>query len=417
MLPILGLLLALKFSQTLPPREGAPETTPAVEAHVGRGYELEKDDRFAKAAEEFEAALALAPQLERIRYQLAVCYFSLGRDRDARREFEILRGQTHNDPSVAYFIGRISLAERDFDGAILEFQSIVRRPPFPDTAYYLGAAYLKNGNLRASEEWLKRAEPLNQRDFRVPDRLARIYQREGRAAEAKKAYERAAVLRQSYNRAAEEGVACSRALERGTPAEARDSCSTLFRPDDPDQLTLLGMIYGQHGLYEEAVAPLQRAAWLDPDSYEIEHNLGLTWFRLKRYEEARAPLERAVALRPDFFDSNALLGAALFLLKDDVKAYGVLHHAHQLNPDDRDTTELLFKLASILAARNFEARNYSDAAKYLLEAENLNPQDPEVHARLAELYRRTGELRRAEIERQTVTRMAAPARKKPAPGE
>jgi tetratricopeptide (TPR) repeat protein len=413
MLATFALLLILQAGST--PRAGGTANAPDVQAHVGRGYELEKDERFATAADEFEAALALAPQLDRIRYQLGVCYFALGRDDDARREFELLRRQTHHDPSVIYFIGRISLAQHDFDGAIREFQSVAKQPPFPDTAYYLGAAYLEKGDLAASEKWLRLAEPLSPRDFRIPDHLARIYQREGRSADAEKEYARAAGLRENYNNAAVQAVACSRALETGAVDAARDACGRLRQPDDPDRLTLLGMIYGQHGRYEDAIAPLQRAAALDPDSYEIEHNLGLTFFRLKRYREARAPLERAVALRPDFFDSNALLGATLFLLKDDLKAYSVLHHAHALNPEDRDTAELLFKLASILAARDFGAENYPDAAKYLLEAESLRPQDPEVHARLADLYSRTGDPIRAESERQTAEKAAGSVRKQRLP--
>ena len=371
---------------------------------MGRGYEFEKDDRFANAAGEFEAALALAPGLARIRYQLGVCYFALGRDDDARRQFERLR--THNDASVVYFIGRLDLTGHDDDGAIREFQRIVQQPPFPDTAYYLASAYLEKGDLASAEKWLNRAQPLNPRDFRIPDHLARIYQRQGRASEAEKQYARASELRQNYDRAAEAGIACSHALETGTAEEWRDACARLFQPDDPDRLTLLGMIYGQHGHYAEALAPLERAAALDPSSYEIEHNLGLTYFRLKRYREARAPLERAVALRPDFFDSNALLGATLFLLEDDPEAYRVLHHAHQLNPQDRDTVELLFKTASVLAAKSFEAKNYSGAVKYLLEAEDLKPEDPQVHARLADLYRQTGDLGRAEIESRRATQPA-----------
>ncbi|MGO9269860.1 MAG: tetratricopeptide repeat protein [Terriglobia bacterium] len=390
---------------------GAPEhlpDQPASQAHVGKGYEFEKDDRFANAAAEFEAALALDPNLSRARYQLAVCYFALGRNADAKREFVRLRAETHDDPSVVYFMGRLDLVEHDLEGAIREFQSLAARPPFPDTAYYLGSAYLEKGDLQSAAQWLKRAGPLNPRDFRIPDHLARIYQRQGHSADAEQEYARSTKLRQNYNQAAEDGVACSDALEKGRAEVARDACAKLARPDDPDLLTLLGMVYGRHGHYAEAVEPLRRAAALDPDSYEIEHNLGLTYFRLKLYQEARGPLERAVALRPDFFDSNALLGATLFALRQDSQAYNVLDHAHRLNPEDPDTRELLFQTASILGAKSHETKNYLEALKYLRAAEELKPQDPQVHARLAAVYAEAGDRRRADIEKQTAERLAAP---------
>lgn len=401
--PVIALLLLLASQKA-----DAPTTAPtAAEAHVGKGYELEKDDRFSSAAAEFEAALALDPKLSRARYQLAVCYFALGRHDDARREFVRLRKETHADPSVVYFLGRLDLVDHDLDGAIREFQSVADQPPFSDTAYYLGSAYLEKGELQPAEQWLKRAQPLNPRDFRIPDHLARIYQRQGHSAEAEEEYAKSTKLRQNYNEGAEDGVKCSEALEKGEVELAQEACAKLNQPDDPDRLTVVGMIYGRHGHYAEAMGPLARAAELDPDSYEIEHNLGLTYFRLKRYQEAGDALKRAVALRPDFFDSNALLGATLFALRQDSQAYAVLDHAHRLNPEDADTRELLFKAATILGTKSHEAKNFAEAIKYLKVAEELKPQDPKVHARIAVVYDEAGDRRHADLEKQAAERLAA----------
>jgi len=398
-------LLLLVYGQDAPPRGPDP---PSAQAHVGKGYEFEKDDRFGNAAAEFEAALALDPRLSRARYQLGVCYFALARYDDARREFVQLRVETHADPSVDYFLGRLDLVEHDLDAAIRELQSVVAQPPFPDTAYYLGSAYLEKGDLPTAKTWFEKALPLNPRDYRIPEHLTRIDRREGKSAEAEQEYAQSTKLRQNYNEAAEAGVACSEALEKGDAEAARGACAKLDQPADPDRLTELGMIYGRHGHYDEAIEPLRRAAALDPDSYEIEHNLGLTYFRLKHYQEAEEPLERAVELRPDFFDSNALLGATLFALQQDSKAYRVLDHAHRLNPDDGDTRELLFKSASILGIKSREAKDYPAAIKYLRAAEALKPQSPEVHARLAVVYGESGDPRNADIEKRTAERLAGP---------
>jgi Flp pilus assembly protein TadD len=396
-------LLLIFATQFIP----AVAQSPDVQAHVGKGYELEKDDRFAEAAAEFQAALAIDPNLPRARYQLAVCYFALARHDDARREFTRLRTETRNDPSVVYFLGRLDLVEHHPDAAIGELQSVVAKPPFPDTAYYLGSAYLEKGDLTSADRWFKKALPLNPRDFRIPDHLARIDQREGHSAEAEQQYTLASRLRENYNQAAQEGVDCTAALDKGATDSSQNACGKLNQPDDPDRLTSLGMIYGRHGLYAAAVEPLRRAAELDPDSYEIEHNLGLTYFRLKRYQDARGPLERAVALRPDFFDSNALLGATLFALQQDAEAYRVLDHAHKLNPQDADTRELLFKSATILGTENYQAKRYGEAVKFLQTAEELNPQDPQVHMRLSVVYAEAGDRQRADLEKQTAQRLAA----------
>ena len=180
------------------------------------------------------------------------------------------------------------------------------------------------------------------------------------------------------------GLACDQLLETKSPEEAKPACEQLFDPHDPDRLTILGLLYGQHGRYEEAVKPLQEAFRLDPDSFEINHDLGLSYFRLRRYDEARKPLERAVALRPDFFGSNALLGATLYALGEDEAAYQVLGHAHALNPEDRYTADLLFKEALILAGKEETQKKYTSALACLRTAGELQPQDQEVQRRIAE---------------------------------
>lgn len=383
----------------------APFFEDSAEAHIGKGYEYEKDERYQEAAAEFQAAVNLDPRLARGRYQLAVCYVALGRRQEARGQFERLLRETAHDPSVVYYLGRLDLLDGDLDAAIRRLKSVAADPPFPDTSYYLGSAYLKKGDLRAAEVWLRKAATTGPRDFRVHDHLARVYQKAGRRREAEQEYARSSELREHYNEATRQAVECSSALESRPPEEARPACQALFDPADADKLTTLGMLYGQHGKYAEALPPLERAAQLDPESSEIQHNLGLTYFRLRRFAEARAPLEKAVALRPDFFGSNALRGATLFALGDDEAAYRALDHAHRLNPQDPDTADLLFKSASLLAQSRMLKKDYRASLGYLRRAAELRPQDAATHRRLAEVYRLVGDQTQSERETREAARL------------
>jgi Flp pilus assembly protein TadD len=333
-------------------QESSPPAKPdTAEAHVGRGYDALKDERYQEAATEFQAALALAPNLSRARYQLAVCWFALGNMQEARKEFEHLEEQTRGSPGVAYYLARLDLRERNFDSAVEKLASLAHDPPFPDTAYYLATAYLDRGELELAEKWLRVAALADPLDYRVPDHLALVYQRRGWKAEAEKQFEISSQLRKRFDQASQQAVTCSQLLETKPFDKARPACQQLFDPNDADKLTTLGLLYGQHAFYAEAVQPLEKAARLDPDSSEIQHDLGLTYFRLRRYGEARPALDKAVALRPGFFGSNALLGATLYALSQDEEAYRVLSHAYALNPGDRDTASLLSKEALILAYR------------------------------------------------------------------
>jgi tetratricopeptide (TPR) repeat protein len=167
-------------------------------------------------------------------------------------------------------------------------------------------------------------------------------------------------------------------------------CQQLFDPNDPDKLTILGMVYGQHGHYQEALRPLQEAARLDPDSSEIQHDLGLTLFRLSRFREARGPLQKAVALRPDFLGSNALLGATLYMVSEDEPAFRALYHAHQLNPPDESVRSLLFKVAVILGDRSLSRKDYDRSIEYFNLAATLRPDEPVVKRRLQDVKRIAG---------------------------
>ncbi len=372
------------------PQLSKPDT---AEAHLGRGYEALKDERYREATDEFQAALALNPSLTPARYQLAVCRFALGDFRRAREEFERLDQETGGSPNIAYYLARLDLSEGNPEAAIKRLVRLVKDPPFADTPYYLGKAYLERQQLDQAEKWLLAAAQANPRDYRVADHLARVYQREGRKADAEKQFEISSRLRQYYDQSAQEAVACSRMLETQPLDVARPACQRLFDLRDPDRLTTLGLLYGQHGFYAEAVPPLEMASRLDPDSFEIQHDLGLTYFRLRRYAEACAALAKAVVLRPEFFGSNALLGAALYALGRDDAAYTALSHAHALNPQDRDTAELLFKESMILADREENHKNYSSALTYLQSAVQLRPEDQEIRKRLSALSRRMGEAR------------------------
>jgi tetratricopeptide (TPR) repeat protein len=377
-----------------------------IEAHVGKGYEYVQNSQFQLAAQEFQAALALNPALARVRYQLAVCHFALQQFKEAREEFERLRREAGADAGVLYYLARLDLLDENLDSAISLLEGIASPPPFPDTAYYLGSAYLKKGKLEEAEKWLKKAVELGPRDFRVPDRLARVYMKAGRRQEAEKQYALSTSLRQNYNEAARQGIDCIQELTTRPLQEARVTCRKLFDPTDPDKLVTLGMIYGKQQHYAESVEAFEQAARLDPDSYEIQHNLGLSYFRLKRYVEARGPLEKAVALRPDFFGSNALLGATLYALKEDELAYEALDHAHQLSPADADTTGLLYKVLVLRAQKTFLKKEYVECLGYLQKAAQLRPDDAEIHRRLAQVYGLLGQRTQAEREDQEADRLS-----------
>ncbi len=384
----------------------APKTRGEAEPHLGKAYDDLKNERFEDAVREFRAALALDPSLAlRARFPLAVALYQLRRLDEAHVEFETIRAQSGDQPNVLYYLGRVELDQGNLDGAIQNLTKAARKPPFPDTAYYLGTAYLKKRDFPSAEKWLERAAEVAPHDYHVEERLGLLYQQEGRKADAQKAIELAAELRRRDTEASQQRIECARKLETSSLEEARPVCARLSDPSDADKLTMLGTIYGQHGDYQDALEPLRRAAELEPNSPQMLYNLALDEVRLSRFEEARAPLEKAAERWPDLFPVNSLLGIVLFQLGDEHPAYETLRHAHDLDPEDAATRNYLYEISFRLGKKDFERKQYGDAVRYLNEAAKLRPQEPEPHRLLAETYGATGQQAKAAEERRQSERL------------
>ena len=390
------------FAQTAP----APQPD-AAEAHLGKGYDALKQDRYEVAAEEFRAALTIDPSLVlRAQFPLAVALFEQHKSAEARREFEAVRRQMGDHPNILYYLGRLDLDDRDFTSAVKNLSQAMAKPPFPDAAYYLGFAYFKQGDLPSAEKWLKEAAQSNPRDSRIPYQLGFVYRKQGREDEATKSLALSKDLHRQDDTEAQLRAECGEKLDKGPRDEAHAICEKLYHADDAERLTALGMIYGQHGDLEVALKPFLRAAELSPQSPQVQYNLSLTYFQLNRFADARAPLAEALKRWPDLFPLNALYGAVLVKLGEHEQAYDALRHARQLNPQDSATTDLLYATTLKLAGKTQAEQQYSNALRYFGEAVKLRPDDPEPHRGMAEIYTHTGNSEQAAAERKEADRLS-----------
>lgn len=400
-------VIAGASSQNAPNREdGREQAAERAETYLGRGYADLRSNRYDDAVSEFRAALGLDHSLAmRARFPLAVALFESQKLDEARREFDAVRTATGDSPDVLYYLGRIDLMQEHLDQAARELGKAAVKPPFPDTAFYLGSTYLKKGDLGAAQKWLDAAANLSPRDPHVEERLAALYRQEGRAADAQKALARAVALQQSDAQADQLRLDCVQALGSGSLEAARPVCQRLFDPDDAGKLTMLGTLYGEHGDFEDALPPLRRAAELSPASPQMEYNLALACFRLKRYDESRTALLGAVKQWPDLFELNSLLGVVLYRLGDLDGAYEMLNHAHALNPQDRDSSAFLYEVSLVLAEKRVVATRFRAALACLRTAADLRPQDPEPHRRMADVYSAVGQPGQAQQEQREATRL------------
>jgi len=384
-----------------------PAASDTADSHLGKGYDALRQDRYEVAVSEFRAALALDPKLTlRARFPLAVALFEMHKGEDARRELEAVRREVGEHPNVSYYLGRLDLEDHNFDSAIQHLTKAMVKPPFPDTAYYLGFAYFKQGDLAAAEKWLKKAAEDDPQEPRVQYQLGLVYRKQGREEEAKKALALSEEQRQREADQSKLQIECAQKLDQGTREDARAVCEQLYDPDNADKLTALGSIYGQHGDPEDALKPFRRAAELAPQSPQTQYNLAMAYYQLNQFEAARGPLENALKRWPDLFQLNALYGAVLSKLGEDSQAYQALHHAHQLNEQDSATTDLLYAVTLALAQKRQTAQQHAEALHYFDEASKLRPQEPAPHRGLAQVYGLLGRHAEATAEQQEADRLS-----------
>src|SRR6202171_4046851 len=106
-----------------------------------------------------------------------------------------------------------------------------------------------------------------------------------------------------YNRGRE-------AFQEGRYAEARRELESAqkLRPDDPDVLNLLGLVYFKTNAFPEAEVIYRRLANENPNVFILHSNLGLILFKQGKYDESETYLLRAIELRPNYAKSHLYLG-------------------------------------------------------------------------------------------------------------
>jgi tetratricopeptide (TPR) repeat protein len=370
----------------------------SAELHVGKGYEAMRNERYGEAVQEFRAALAIDSTLVmRARFPLGVALFEQRNYPASRAEFERVRQEAGEQPGLFYYLGRIDQEEHQYKRAISSLSRAAAAPPFPDTYFYLGLAYVTDGDEANAEKWLKEAVRVNPNDSRALYQLATLYRKQGRTEEANDTFGQTREKKAASDKLTQLKVECGQELEHGLTEKARSLCEQLDDTEDAEKLTVLGILYGEHGFLEEGLVPLRRAAELSPRSPQMQYNLAYTYFKLGRFSEARSPLEDASRRWPDLFPLRSLYGNVLWKLGDTQGAYDALTYAHRLNPDDKPTETLLYQSILILADQSESKSATADAFRYWKEAAKLRPAQPEPHHRLSLLYAKT---RRPQMARQ-----------------
>ncbi len=138
---------------------------------------------------------------------------------------------------------------------------------------------------------------------------------------------------------------------RWTEAERDLQLALKLRPDEPELLNFLGYSWIDRSVrLPEAMAMVQKAVTLEPQSGAMIDSLGWGYYRMGAYATAVASLESAVVLEPGDPDVNNHLGDAYWRVGRKIEAGFQWRRVLTLDPPAKLRAEAETKLASGLDA-------------------------------------------------------------------
>jgi tetratricopeptide (TPR) repeat protein len=255
--------------------------------------------------------------------------------------------ETHTDLGNAY------VAEQKLDLAEREFQASLRENPHDRQANYnLGSVLMAKNEPKLAINYFSRVEP---QDDEVLFNLSQAYFAAGEKA---KGFE----------------------LAKSLSEKAKGNVRAHFT---------LGVMLAAQREYAAAIHEFEAADALQPDTFEILHNLGQAYLKSGDTANALEVLGRAQKLQPDSAETLYLMGQAYSDEGKELNALDVLVKAHKLDPRN---TDVIFLMARLSMKQSF----YADAIPLLEQGLKVAPKRPKLLAALGECYFMTGKVDQAK---------------------
>ena len=418
------------------------------QAYLDTGY-------YSDAQQELRQALERDPDTRFARYLLAL---ALLRDREtaAFKDAQDLLAKERNlfpdEFGAIYLSGLLSEVERQWEPAAEALRRAARlSPEDPDVQFHLGNTELRLGRPQGAVSALRQALALSEKGipsrfqvYRAHYLLSQAYRALGdlkvSAEEAELARRLSSDMAQQER---ERGMASGlRMVLEGLSAASQEV--TWLELDQPAQLNseeqallaaygqilanasnFLGLIAVRQHNFSDAAQYFARVRDLQPDFFDIDHNLGLALFQAEQYPQALEVLERVASEKPSDITAKKYLGLAFCQQKEYARCAKELEEVRTSRPDD---PQVLLALGTAFARTNrpdAAQRVFADLLKYhpdsaplhvlwgqayadqnapkeavreLQRALELDPQVASAHFYLGMMHLKKGELKEAEQE-------------------
>ncbi len=257
-------------------QEVAKRNDPNTEDALAQAYVLsEKFDRALPLLVKVTSRPGATPDPSLLYYR-GLAEYKLGKPLDAEKTFTAVVKANPKDTLSLFYLGQISLAKNDLDGAIASLNRATVNDPKLGAAWtLLTSAYLRRAALAAEDPTKAAADYLSA--VRAGEGLIKVRT----DAEAVTLFGQALIGSEQFPRAAA-------ALERAT-----------LQPDAKGvTFYLLGIAQSRAKNFPKAIIALQTAAQKSPDDVNVYRELGYAYEITKQYAKALTVYEKGLSLAP-----------------------------------------------------------------------------------------------------------------------
>lgn len=269
-----------------------------------------------EAISSLENALRIQPTLREATQLLADTYLDAGRPDEA---ISTARSLVETSPSSRNWarLARVQMEAGRLPDSLESWQQALRlEPNHPEYLFHLGEAHRRQDNFPEALSWMIRAAEASPNDPRFLLEAHRIAQAAGQAQETLALL--AASAQRHPDQVALQQAHCREALRAREAMAARASCTRLvaLRPEYPEPHGLLAAVHLHLEDHAQAVLSAERAIALGASDAFTLLTLGNALVQLRRNAEAIAPLERATSVSPQSAQAWYMLGVARHNLQE-----------------------------------------------------------------------------------------------------
>ncbi len=309
-----------------------------------------------------------------------------GRLEEAKERLQVELRQNASKADGYGLLGLIYTAEKNYPDALTAFQQGLKlNPKSTGIRNDMGNLYVLQGDLDQADKEFREVLRLSPADPDGNYNLGLVLLAKKHPADAALYFERVhpSTIASRFN-------LTKAYLESGKTADGLRTAKELSaqNKDNVQLHSTLGVLLATEKQSHAAQFELEQADALQPQAFEILHNLGGVYLQNGELAKAEAMLKRALKLKPDSAETLYLLGQVYTQESKPADALDQLVRAHKLAPEN---TDVIYSLA-----RGSMSQNYYEDSIPLLEAGlKLAPERADLHAALGESYFMSGKVDKA----------------------